>query len=180
MKEIDINKIPLKIVIPVAGFIVIIGFYLYYFYIPYSKKISELKIKISKLESNITQAKMAKAKYIDLNKKLDELNNQKIELEKKIPKDKDMPEVIKTIKFIADKYGVSIRSINSGSAVKDSEGYFFRVVYNINVIGSYHNIGRFFAAISLNERIFNIENVAISGGDPSNVSFMLVSYQYGG
>jgi type IV pilus assembly protein PilO len=178
MKNIDLSKIPIKIVVPVLGVIVILFLYLYYFYIPYSKKINDLKIKISKLEADVNQAKLAKAKYQNLNKKLDELNKQKAELEKKIPKDKNLPEVIKTIKTMADKYGVSIRSISSTSAVGD--GYFFRVTYNISVVGSYHDIGMFFAAISLNERIFNVENVTITGGDPSNVNFVLVSYQYGG
>jgi len=171
-------KIPLKIVIPAVLGVILIFSYVYFFYLPFSKKIGDLRQKISKLEDDITKAKIAKAKHSDLSKTLEGLNQQKLELEKKLPKEKNMPQLIKTIKEIADKYNITIRSISSTSAVKD--GYFFRVAYNITISGTYHDIGNFFAAISLNERILNVENVTISGGDISNASFILVSYQYGG
>jgi len=54
----------------------------------------------------------------------------------------------------------------------------------MTVKGGYHSVGRFLAAVALEERIFNVKNVMYS--EPlaktgeMQVTFTLISYQYKG
>jgi type IV pilus assembly protein PilO len=141
-----------------------------------SKRISETDEKLKKINVDITKAKDIKAKYNDLTRTLSDLTNQKSDMEKKLPRDRNMPDLMKIVKQIADRYSIQIMSISPATAVK--EQYFFRITYNISATGSYHDIGKFFAEIAMQERILNVENLILSEGDSSAFSFVLVSYQY--
>lgn len=175
MKDIKINQ---RLLVNIIGAIIVCGgiifAYIYYFWFPIYKKTNALKKEIEKIEMDIDRAKKAKAKFGDLEQKKKVLEVEKANLEKKMPKDKMMQDLIKSIKKIADKHSIKIMSISPSSTVSDT--YFLRVSYNFSAIGSYHNIGRFFAEISIFERILNIENVLISQGENSNVTFTLISY----
>lgn len=177
MKDIEIEKDTLlKIVLAiliVGGFAYI---YLSYFWFPLSKKIDDLEKNNSKMEKDIMSAKNKIAKYNDLQVKLSELRNQKEELKKKIPTDKNISELLKIVKKIADNNGIIIESISPLGTVNESS--YFRITYNMTIKGSYHNIGSFFGEIASQDRIINVENLTLSGGEVSNANFVLVSYQY--
>ena len=63
-------------------------------------------------------------------------------------------------------------------------GFDDEVPYTIAASGTFHDLGKFFSAVALEERIFNIRNVSFSKGGTDdgkiNVGFMLVAYQYKG
>jgi Tfp pilus assembly protein PilO len=53
----------------------------------------------------------------------------------------------------------------------------------MTVRGRFHDIGRFLAAIALEERIFNVRDIAFpspAGDGTMVVTFTLVTYQYKG
>lgn len=177
MRDIQINKETLlRIILAILIVGGVVYLYLSYFWLPISKKIAELEKKNIEMERQITSAKKTIAKYPDLQKKLSELQAQKEELKKKIPGDRNISDLFKMIKKIADKNSISIESISPGGIV--NEGYYFRITYNMTVKGSYHNIGRFLGEIAVQDRILNIENLTIGGGESSVATFVIVSYQY--
>ncbi len=181
MKELDKDTLG-KIIAGVLFGGLFIYAYVSYFWMPYSKKISENTIKLEKLEQDISNAKQIKAQFNNLQKKLEELKIQKSEAEKKLPHDKKLPDLIKTIKKLSDKNHVKIMSFNPASTSRDQ--YFTKVNYSMSVKGKYHDIGRFFASVGLEERILNVEDLVISqldaSGDSCSVTFTLSAYQYGG
>jgi len=171
-----------KIIAGIMFGVLFLYVYFAYFWGPYSKKIAENKAKIEKIDKDIASALKAKAEIQDLEKKLEELKQQKAESEKRLPKEKKVPDLLQTIKKISDKYSVKIVSITPANSSK--EQYFTKVNYSMVIKGNYHNIGKFFTAIALEERIFGIENVTISQSITENtscsVSFTLSAYQFGG
>ncbi len=178
MKNLEIDK---NTLVKIVGGLLIIGvltyIYVFYFWIPFSKKIAELEKKNSEIELSINKAKTIIAKYPDLQKKLQELKTQKEEMKKKIPADRNISELFRLIKKIADKNSIVINSINPIGTV--NETHYFRITYNITVKGSYHSIGRFIGEVASEDRILNIENLVIGGGEEeSTVVFNLISYQY--
>ncbi|MCX7905177.1 MAG: type 4a pilus biogenesis protein PilO [Elusimicrobiales bacterium] len=177
MKNIKFNK---DVILRFFLSILIIGgfFYVYlsYFWLPLSKEIKNLEVKNKEMEKEISRAKNIVSKYPDLQKKLSELQNQKEELKNKIPVDRNISELFRLVKRLADKNLVSIESIVPGVTV--NETYYFRITYNLTVKGSYHDIGKFLADLAVEDRILHIENLTISGGEVSVVNFVLVSYQY--
>ena len=156
--------------------------YLSYFWMPLSKTISENTGKIASMESDINKARMQKAKYKDLEAKLESLKSQKDAAQKKLPKDRKLPDLLRTITDLSKKYKVTIQSI--GSPTTGKETYFIKASYQMSVLCDYHSLGRFMTALGLEERILTMENLSITGtpGSDNSVSatFTLVAYQYNG
>lgn len=155
--------------------------YLFFFWLPTSKKIEENASKVESMQRDINKAKKLKAKFKDLEGKLASLKLEKEAAVKKLPTEKKIPELIRTISRLSRKYRVSVTAINPSGQSKVS--YFTKVTYQINIEGDYHNIGRFLTALGLEERILTSENLTMTanGGDSSAAaSFVLAAYQYNG
>lgn len=155
--------------------------YVKYFWIPTAQKITETKAKIEELQGKIDKAKSQVGRLDKIKKELEVLNQKAVEAEDRLPKAKDLPGVLVTIADVARKNGCEIRTFASGASAPKQ--YFIELLYTVSIKGSYHDLGRFFAAAALEQRIYNVRNVAFGAADAEgklNASFTLVSYQYKG
>jgi type IV pilus assembly protein PilO len=162
-------------------FAVVAGLYVKFFWLPISAKQSELSEQIAQIETKIAKAEAQASRLKRLQDELASLNQQAFEAERRLPKDKDIPDILVTLSKLADKHRVSIQSISPGP--QKSQQYFTELAYPMAVKGSYHNLGRFFAAVALETRIFNMRDVVYPGvgGDGEMVAtFTLLTYQYKG
>ena len=181
MKEIKLTKDQITQLVAGIFFMGIFGyFYVAHFWIPLSKKIGENTKKVATIEKKITRAKVKKAKYKTLEKKLAGLEIQKAAAQKKLPKEKKVPDLIRMLTYLGKKHNVSMSRISPSAAKK--ERYFTKVAYKISLTSDYHSFGRFLTALALEERILTMENVSIRAGsnETISVSFTLISYQYSG
>ena len=166
------------------GVLMLAGFgysYVAFFWLPMSQKIKDSKAKIEVIEGKITKATQQAARLPRLREELKRLNTQAEEAELRLPKKKSVPDILTAIGGLAAKYHVDMVSFAPGPVA--NKQFFSELNYPMSVKGSYHNIGKFFAAVGLEERIFNIANVVYSAPDASGVmtvTFTLVSYQYKG
>jgi len=156
--------------------------YLAYFWLPLGKKIDAKNKRVAEIESDIRNARAQKAKYKNLEAKLASLQLEKDAAQKKLPRERKFPDLIRTITDLSKKYNVKVRSINpEGTAQVE---YFMKVSYSLSVTGSYHDIGRFLTALGIEERILTSENLSIQGTGsaetPAGATFTLVAYQYNG
>ena len=158
-----------------------IGLYVFYFWIPYAKMIEENTAKVEVMNRDIENAKRQKAKYKDLEGKLVSLKLEKEAAVEKLPREKKIPDLIRTVTRLSKKYRVNVTAINPTGQSKVE--YFTKVNYLITVRGNYHDLGRFLTALGLEERILTSENLVLNagGGDSSvSASFILAAYQYNG
>lgn len=155
--------------------------YIAFFWLPISQKKEDTRKKIEEIEGKIDKARAKAGRLHQLEAELVRLNEQAIEAEKRLPKKKSVPDILVTVSGIAQRYQVSLISFTPGR--ESSKQFFAELSYPITVKGTYHNIGKFLAAVALEERIFNVENVTYSepGADGAmNVTFTMISYQYKG
>ena len=155
--------------------------YLNYFWIPTSKKIAATKKQIEEAEEKILKAKGYAGRLEKVEKEIVILTDQAAEAEKRLPKQKDFPAIIDTLNSLSQRYSVRMVSFSPGSA--QEKQYFIETVYPVAVVGSYHDAAKFFAALALEQRIFNVRNVNYASPDEGgrlSINFMLVSYQYKG
>ena len=183
MKEIKLSKDQITQLVAGVFFMGLFGyFYVGYFWLPLSKKIGENTKKVATIEKDITKAKVKKAKYKNLEKKLAVLEIQKEAAQKKLPKEKKVPDLIRMLTYLGKKHNVSMTKIAPSAAKK--ERYFTKVAYNIVLKSDYHSFGKFLTALALEERILTMENVSIRGVNSDeytiDVTFTLTSYQYSG
>lgn len=168
-----------------AGCLVVgaLGFvYCRYFWFPTAKRIAAAKTQMEEVRGKITKAKGQAARLDKIKEEIARLNQQAAEAEKRLPKTRDLPAVIDTLSRLARQYRVGLTSFApAGTAAKQ---YFMELPYTVGITGAYHDVGRFLAAIAMEERIFNVRNVNFAGGAAAKgeltVTFTLVSYQYKG
>jgi Tfp pilus assembly protein PilO len=162
-------------------FVVFIGLYVKFFWMPIAAAKAEAAQKIAEIEAKIVKAKQQAARLERLQAEIASLNERAAEAEKRLPKTKSVPDILLTLSALAHKHRVIIQSFAPGPM--RSQTYFIELQYPLSVRGSYHNIGRFLAALSLEERIFNISAVNYPAADAIgdiSVTFTLLSYQYKG
>ena len=156
--------------------------YLQYFWLPTARKIAENSEKVAAMDSDIAKARKQKAKYKDLEAKLVSLNAEREAAVKKLPNERRIPDLIRTVTTLSRKYKVSITAITPSGQAKVE--YFTKVTYLISLRGNYHDVGRFLTALGLEERIMTSENLTMTGtagADTSvNAQFTLAAYQYNG
>lgn len=182
MSKIELTKEQMG---QIAGGVLFTGLFayvfLFYFWLPTSKTIEENTAKAESIQRDIDKARKMKEKCKDLEGTLAALKLEKEAAIKKLPNDRNIPGLIRTITALSKKYQINVRSISpSGQARVE---YFTKVSYALSITGTYHNIGRFLTAIGLEERILTSENLNMTagGGDASvSATFTLAAYQYSG
>jgi type IV pilus assembly protein PilO len=157
--------------------------YLKFVWLPWSHRIAEDRQQTRDVQYKIASAQQ-EAKHLEmLEKEMQALNLQTLDAEKRLPKTRDMPTVFDTLNRFAQKYKVQLVSFSPGAVA--TKTYFIEIAYQISLTGKYHDVGRYLAAISTAERIYNIKDVSFNGagGDDKaklTVNFTLLAYQYRG
>ena len=159
-----------------------------YFWQPVSMRIEEARNKLEQVESEIRTAESQAGRLDKLTKELELLNQQAQDAERRLPKTKDFPELLELLSRLAQRHKVDMSNMAAGTS--SAKQYFTEISYQISLTGSYHDVGRFLAALALEERIFNVRNVTYAGGGAGGgdasaapvltVGFTLVTYQYKG
>lgn len=156
--------------------------YAAFFWLPISQKIKETNHKIEEVEAQIEKATRQAARLPRLEAEIVQLNQAAIEAEKRLPKKKSVPDILVTVSALAAKHHVALQNFSPGG--QKSQQFFIEWSYPVTVKGTFHNIGKFLAAVALEERIFNVQSVVYSGASEEtgemSVSFTLLSYQYKG
>ncbi|MFH2202514.1 MAG: type 4a pilus biogenesis protein PilO [Elusimicrobiota bacterium] len=153
--------------------------YVKYFWLPTSAAITKTNAEIESVVKKITKAKGAAGKLKKIQQELELLNKQAEEAEKRLPKEEDFPTVVDTITGLARKYNVELKSFSTGK--RQDQAHFVQLTYSISASAPYHDLGKFFASLALEERIYNVENVSYSPAeDTVSVNFLLISYMYKG
>ena len=156
-------------------------FYVKFFWLPISEKKAELADQIEQIDRKIATAQAQASRLQRLQDELSTLNRQAGEAEKRLPKTKSVPDILVSLSRLADRYHVSIVSFSPGP--QKAQQYFIELNYPMTVSGSYHDVGRFLAAIALEERIYNIRGIMLPAPGPGGrmtVTFTLLTYQYKG
>ncbi len=154
--------------------------YIQFFWLPVSTKTSALQTQIAGLDRDIQAAKRQADRLGDLEKQLVSLNERKIEAEKRLPKNKSVPDILVTLDSLGAQHHVFLLSFSPGAS--KAQQYFIEYRFPVSVRGMFHNIGKFLASLALEPRLYNVydvkypEPMATTG--EMQVTFTLVSYQY--
>lgn len=155
--------------------------YFKYFWMPTSQKIVELSKKVEEVEGKINRAKMVAARKKKVVAELETLKRDAEDAERRLPKSQDLPLVIDTVSALSSRHNVALSSFAPGA--RTDRQHFLELSYGVQARGAYHDIGRFLAALALEERIFNVRDVNMGSPDAQGrltLRMTLVSYQYKG
>jgi len=171
----------LKTIIAGVVFAALAGFgYFKYLWQPYAARKADGLAKITDINSRIAKAKGTAGRLDALNRELKELSLREQDAEKRLPKGKKVPDLLRTVMNLSRYNAVTINSFSSQGA-KDL-AYHSEVRYIMQVTGNYHALGRFLAALATSQRLFAVRDLNVRGADSGNssASFVLIAYQYKG
>jgi type IV pilus assembly protein PilO len=154
----SIYKLPTskKALILVVLLCVIVGLYVYVFFMPWQREMKGLKVELNNLARELNESK-AIAK--DLQKFKDEVAKLNIELANaltQLPNEKEIPEILRNISTLGKESNLEFTLFRPKP--EEPKQFYANVPIELVVLGSYHNTGMFFDRVSKLPRIINVVN----------------------
>jgi len=183
---IDKKFIPLapKIKIGIAVLTALLPMIIFYFalYQPNSEKIGGLESQVTTLTNEVRNVEAKAANLAQFEK---ELENAMIVFEETsalLPKDKEIPKLLKDISALGRNAGLDFLTFKPLPDIP--KDFYAEIPVTINVRGPYHNMGFFFDQVSKLERIVTVSNIKMSspkkdGGEMLlNSDCILLTYRF--
>ena len=105
------------------------------------------------------------------------------QLEKQLPKGRELPSLIRVLTHRAEANGVQIVTFTPNKPV--TKGLYDEIPYTMNIVTSFHNLGHFLTAMGKGERLFAARNLTMTASnsktDPSKTitaTFSLIAFKY--
>ena len=140
---------------------VIVFFMLYkYGYGPLELKLKKVKNELVTKQAKLTVAR-ARANRLDQLKTDYELLKVKVaEAEKKLPREKEIPRLLREITDAGRKFKIDIS--NFRPRAEEHQEYYISHPFLMTLETNYHNLAYFLAEIGQYERIFHIKNLSVT------------------
>jgi type IV pilus assembly protein PilO len=174
---LDGKFIPLapKIKLGIAAALVLLPAVVFFFafYQPKSETIDSLANNKTALEKEVRDVK---AKAADLAKFEKELEEARVLFEATsvlLPKDKEIPKLLKDISSLGRTAGLDFLTFKPLADVP--KDFYAEIPVSINVRGPYHNMGYFFDQVSKLERIVSVTNVKMTSPKKEGAEMFLSS-----
>ena len=165
MADNPLSRLPLAGQLGVSALVAALicgGFY--YFW--YSGKLEEQKQKearLTTLQNQIRELEVTANKLPEFQREVQALEARLETLKRILPPEKEMPDLMRRVQYLAAQSSLAIRKFTPGAVA--SREFYEEVPVNVDVDGTYHNLGLFFDQVSKFSRIINVNNITIRAKD---------------
>jgi type IV pilus assembly protein PilO len=164
----NILKLPLYqrvlMLLLVAG--LIITGYIYFLHLPAQQELADLGAKNGKLLIKLQESRRIannlprfKAEYEQMKERLDLALNE-------LPNKSEIPSLLSSIAGLARDNGLEVIEFKPVKEVP--QGFYAKVPVSLKLSGSYHEMALFCEAVSMLDRIVNVENIALGKAKTSD------------
>jgi type IV pilus assembly protein PilO len=174
---LDRKYIPLEskyksIILVVIFLIPAIAFY-FLFLKPNIEDLERLEAQKSRVSAELDKAKRKAQDLPKLEKELAEIQRVFDEKSILLPKEKEIPKLLRDISSLGRNAGLDFLTFKPGSSTK--KDFYDEIPITINVRGPYHNVGFFFDQVSKLERIVTVSNTRMSSPKEEAGEMLLTS-----
>ncbi len=174
---LDKQYIPLepKIKIALGVALLIIPAVAFYFFIfqPNSAKIKSLENQEKNLQAKVFSARKKAQNIKKFQKEFQETEIKFIETTDMLPKEKEIPQLLKDISGLGQNAGLDFISFSPGN--ESPKDFYAEFPINIEVKGPYHNMGFFLDQVSKLNRIVTVSNIKMSSPKKEGNEMLLKS-----
>jgi len=174
---INEKYIPLapRVKIAIVAVTLLLPIVLFYFlyYQPKADKIGSLNEKSVQLKQQVQEAKAKAANKAQFEKELAEARAIFEETAVLLPKDKEIPKLLKDISALGRNAGLDFLTFKPLADVP--KDFYAELPVSINVRGPYHNMGFFFDQVSKLERIVSVTNIKMTSPTKEGGEMLLKS-----
>ena len=176
MKKIDTSKITnlffetidkigklsklYKILLCLGLFVILIGPFVYFSFLPKITKIKTLKQEHTKLETRLAKAQAKANRLKHYQQKLKEAEMEFKVVMKKLPEKKEIPALLSSVSQSGRDAGLDFLLFQPES--EKNKEFFAEIPVSIKVSGNYHNVALFFDKVARLSRIVNIDEIKMT------------------
>jgi len=172
-----------QIYILIGALVVVFVFFYFNFLLgPVNRSIKMKKERIKELTNTIIEAKKEIGQLEQLKAKNAILEAELKELQLLLPKQKDLPDLLRKINAVAQHHGIKITSLQPRPIVTNTSQEYDEIPFGLQITGTFHNLGNFLAEIGQEKRLFAVRDLQLNqqlSSDKSttvNGSLTLIAY----
>lgn len=174
---LDTKFIPLapKIKLGIAAALVVLPVVLFFFifFQPKNEMIDSLTNQKMAVEKELANVKAKAADLAKFEKELEEARSLFEATSTLLPKDKEIPKLLKDISSLGRTAGLDFLTFKPLADIP--KDFYAEIPVTINVRGPYHNMGYFFDQVSKLERIVSVTNVKMGSPKKEGAEMFLTS-----
>src|SRR5262245_49111195 len=122
--------------------------------------------ELDELNIKIQEGQQAAKMRAELQAETDRLNLQLASLRRILPTDPEAGALIKWLESQAGRFNLSIKTLSEASIKR--EAFYKEYGYNMEIVGNYHDLGRFLDVIGKHDRILNVRGMSIRANTGAN------------
>lgn len=151
-----IFKLPTKkkVFILVGILCVMVGLYLYLFFLPWQDTMNVAKGELGKLTKELNESKAITRDLQKFKEQVERLNGELKSALTQLPNEKEIPEILKSISSLGKESNLEFTLFRPKPEVPQQ--FYAQVPIELTALGNYHNIGKFFDKVSKLPRIINV------------------------
>ena len=143
-----------KILILAAILCLMVGLYLYLFFIPVQDELTVAKAELGKLRKELTVSKDIARDLEKFKAQVTKLNEELKNALTQLPNEKEIPEILKNISSLGKEANLEFTLFRPKPEVPQQ--FYAQVPIELVALGSYHSVGTFFDRVSKLPRIINV------------------------
>lgn len=152
---------PIQRALIFAGvFVILIGAFVYFSFLPNFEKINKLTKEYDELEQKLVAAKRNASQLEAFRKKMKDAEIEFKIAKKELPEKEEIPSLLTGISKAGQDAGLDFLLFQPASEIK--KDFYAELPVSISVTGSYHNVAIFFDKVARLSRIVNIKDITMS------------------
>ena len=161
--NLNIKNLPLyaKILIAVAPAAIIVAVVIFLLVLPKHKEIKAVEKNIAVQENEIAKNQAKAAKLPELTLENEKLRNRLNALKQQLPEEKEISTLLKQVSDLCIGSGLKVLLWKPQQRKPHASGIVYEIPVNVELSGSYHNLGYFFSSLTKLNRIVNISNIKL-------------------
>ena len=139
--------------------VIIFALAFFFYFTPRNQELEDLRQQREKLEKEVQVLKEKKKELDKIEAELVVLNATLKDLEQIIPQKKEIADILRRIQQLAYDSRLNVLKFQPRGELK--KDFYAEWPINIEISGTYHNLGIFFDKLSKFSRLFNVNNFSI-------------------
>jgi type IV pilus assembly protein PilO len=153
-----------KILMTVLFFVVIVGGFAYWIFLPQLTERGDLKQQVADLNAQISLNQTKSRKLEILKNENAELQKMLEELRAQLPAEQEVSDLLKQVSDRGVQSGLDFKLWKPGSRRADDSGLYVEIPVDVEVAGGYHSVAVFLDRVSKLPRIVNVSNIKMQNG----------------
>lgn len=155
-----------RILICVGSFLILIGCFVYFQYLPKMETITELEKKQSSLEGQLATAQSKAKQLASFRERKKQAEAEFMVAKKLLPEKKEIPSLLTGVSQCGQDAGLEF--IIFQPKEEEIKDFYAEIPVSIKVTGGYHNVAMFFDNVSRLYRIVNMKDIDMKSEQKAN------------